>query len=194
MKELLTKEEIIEGLKEIGKKAKANNLVIDIAIYGGAALSIAYNLRNATKDVDAVVKGDKQEFKKIVESVAEEKDWSNDWLNDAVKGFLSNEEELRSTNYEIEGLRIYVPTPEYIFAMKCMAMRSDEYKKSIDMEDIKNLSKIIGIKDKNDAFKIIEKFYPKNRIMPKTLFGIEEIMDNINKEVEVPKPKKKMKR
>jgi hypothetical protein len=59
--------------------------------------------------------------------IDEEFGWTEDWLNDAVKGFLSANETLDFyASYpnviETGRLQLYVLTPQYMSATKCMAM------------------------------------------------------------------------
>lgn len=63
--------------------------------------------------------------------------------------------------------------------MKCMAMRIDD-KEGHDLEDIKNLVKIVGIKNDTELFDLVESFYPKKRIEQKVYFGIRQIMEDID--------------
>ncbi|MHB1645057.1 MAG: hypothetical protein EVG15_05690 [Candidatus Acididesulfobacter diazotrophicus] len=65
---------------------------------------------------------------------------------------------------EAKGLRIFMPTAEYLLAMKCMAMRIGNIENSSDVEDIKNLIKATGFKDKQEVISLVEKFYPSNLI------------------------------
>ncbi len=112
--------------------------------------------------------------------IAIEEDWPPDWLNDGVKGFISNNE-LMSLMAEFAGspeggLRIHLPTPAYLFAMKCMAMRPEGIDGSHDVSDIEFLANKLGIKTPEEAFSIIEGFYPASRIPAKVQFGVEEII------------------
>lgn len=43
-----------ETFKQLGTLALQEGQVIDLAVYGDSALAIAYDLRTATRDVDAV--------------------------------------------------------------------------------------------------------------------------------------------
>jgi hypothetical protein len=67
-----------------------------------------------------------------------------------VKGFISAESSkglrlFRSYPDEKEpGLRVMVPTPEYLLAMKCLAMRVDTADGTSDWTDIHNLMRITG--------------------------------------------------
>ncbi len=64
---------------------------------------------------------------------------------------------------------------EYLFAMKCRAMRIGGIETNSDIEDIKLLARAIGLKNSQDALTLVEKFYPQNMLQPKTRLGLEEI-------------------
>jgi hypothetical protein len=91
---MFTRDDILRGLRKIDAKARASGILVDLSIYGGAALAIAFDLRSATRDVDAVVHGAPQFLRKAASDVAEEEGWPQDWLNDGVKGFLSDNEQM----------------------------------------------------------------------------------------------------
>jgi hypothetical protein len=180
---LLAKDDILRGLRKIDERARAAGVLIDLAIYGGAALVIAFNARQATRDVDAVVRGSPDFLRNAAAQIAVEENWPPDWLNDGVKGFISNNEAMTLMS-EFQGssgggLRIHVPTPSYIFAMKCMAMRPEGIDGSHDVSDIELLANKLGVKTPEEAFSIIEGFYPASRIPAKVRFGVEEIMSRL---------------
>jgi hypothetical protein len=181
---MLTKDDILRGLRKIDAKAKESRILIDLSIYGGAALAIAFDIGRATRDVDAVVRGAPDFLRAIAADVAEEEGWPSDWLNDGVKGFLSSKEEMllmeSFPGSPQGGLRVHVPSPVYLFAMKCMAMRAEGIDGSHDITDIKALAEKIGIRNSSEALSLIEGFYPSARIPPKVRFGVEEIMQRLS--------------
>jgi hypothetical protein len=77
------------------------------------------------------------------------------------------------------GLRVYTAKPEYLFAMKCRAMRVGGIETNSDIDDIKLLARAIGIRNSQDALILVEKFYPQNMLQPKTRLGLEEIFSNL---------------
>lgn len=182
---LLEKEDILRGLQKINARAKEAGMIIDISIYGGAALAIAFDIRRATRDVDAVVRGAPDFLRKAAAEVAASEGWPENWLNDGVKGFTSANEKMRLMEHfsvsDSGGLRIYTPAPEYLFAMKCMAMRPEGIEGSHDISDIEALADIAHIGDVETALAVVESFYPASRIPPKVRFGIEEIMVRVAK-------------
>jgi hypothetical protein len=168
---------------EIGARAIADGRVVEIAVYGGAALVLTLDNRVATKDLDAVIRNDPQWLRAVVAELAEDRNWPADWLNDGVKGFLSDHDASPEAHrlfksYPSEdrpGLRVFVATPAYLFAMKCMAMRIGGAETTRDRQDIEALAKILSIADAEKAIELVARFYPASRISPKTQFGIEEI-------------------
>jgi hypothetical protein len=166
----LSKAHILDGLRAIDAEARRRNVVIDLAVYGGAALALAFDLRQATKDVDAVVRGNPEIVREVVRRVADERGWPADWLNDGVKGFLSPREQMVAFDEfaadAASGLRVYVPTPEYLFAMKCMAMRIAAVDATPDQGDIEALAEIAGIRTADQALDLVASFYPQQLIPP----------------------------
>ena len=71
-------------------------------------------------------------------------------------------------------LKIWAPKPEYMLAMKCLSARWD----TNDRDDVIFLIKKLKYKKPNQVFKLIETYYPKNKIPAKTQFFIEEILWN----------------
>jgi len=62
-----------------------------------------------------------------------------------------------------------------------MATRTDGLEVSHDISDIVALADEAEIQNVQDALSLVESFYPSSRIPPKVRFGVEEIMENVNK-------------
>lgn len=179
----LGKADILEGLQRLDAIARDAGVIVDLAIYGGAALSLVFDLRHTTRDVDAVVRGDPTFLREAARRVADEMDWPEDWLNDGVKGFLSANEELEMlpafSGDTGSGLRIYTPSPQYLFAMKCMAMRPEGIEGSHDISDIEALADVAQINNLAEALDLVQAFYPAGQVPAKVRFGVEEIMTRV---------------
>lgn len=180
---MLSRADIIRGLNHIDQAARRAGLIVDLAIYGGAALALTFDLRQATRDVDAVVSGDPAFLRRVVADIAREEGWPSDWLNVGVKGFRSAAEQMLPVDMfqgsGSGGLRVYVPTPEYLFGLKAMAMRTGGVGAGNDVPDIEALVEILEIDDVNDALALVEGFYPAQQIPAKVRFGIQEIIERV---------------
>jgi hypothetical protein len=109
--------------------------------------------------------------------VAAECNVERDWLNDAVKGFISERNDT-SLLLDLPGLKVFVAAPEYLLAMKCMSMRLG--KDDTDLEDVRFLMSRLGLHGAKDVLDVVSHYYPEERIQPKTRFAVEEICQKLN--------------
>lgn len=162
-------EKLSEALGEKGVQG-------EIVVYGGAAMVLALKARVSTKDVDAIF-APKEIIYQVSREIEKLYGAPENWLNDAVKGFISSKEEHEPFG-DLPNLKIYTATPEYLLAMKCLSLRLG--RGDTDLDDILFLIKHLGIQSSNDLLNLVEKYYPRNRISPKTQFAIEELFEELN--------------
>lgn len=171
------------AFERLGELACKAGKIVEISVYGGSALVLTTDFRIGTQDVDAVFENDRTFVRQAAGLVAEEFGWHADWINDGVKGFLSTQDanaasKILFRTYPAEhepGLRVFVATPAYLFAMKCLAMRLGGAQENSDVTDIRKLGAELGIRSAQDAFEVVSRYYPLARLSPKTQFGLEEI-------------------
>lgn len=165
---MLEKKHIESYLRALNDELCSMNLKGEVCLYGGAVMCLVYDARPSTKDVDAVFKPT-QAIRDAVRRVALANDLNEDWLNDAVKGFVVQHP--RRILMDLHCLKVYVPEPDYLLAMKALSARVD----ATDRTDVVVLIKRLGIKSAEEVFVILEKYYPQNLVKPATRFFIEEL-------------------
>jgi hypothetical protein len=94
-----------------------------------------------------------------------------DWLNDAAKGYMPADTEPRSIVLDLPFLKVWTPPPAYLLAMKAIAARFD----SNDANDLRTLIAHLGLCRVDEVLEIVERYYPRNQIPPKTQFFLEEL-------------------
>ena len=171
-KEYFDYDRIIELLGELGRRLESQGIRAEMFVVGGSAMALAYNRERLTKDIDAVF-----EPKTVIyveaSHIAIEQGIPKDWLNDAVKGLLPDHPDTKAlTIYATQGISVSIASPEFIFAMKAAAARVEQ-----DTEDIKLLAQILGITTSREALDLVERFYNRARISPKTQFILQEMFD-----------------
>jgi hypothetical protein len=167
----MTKNKILKAFKALDKLLESKKLKGEIGVVGGAAMVLGFDSRAATKDVDAIFVPSK-EIRAAAKAVAQDQDLPEDWLNDAVKGYLPGEPESKEIIYRGNGLTVWLPPAEYLLAMKSISARYDTQ----DAKDVKTLCEFLKIKNPKKVFDIVSRYYPENRIPAKTRFFIEEIL------------------
>jgi hypothetical protein len=168
---MLSNREIVLYLERVNEHLQHKGLTGEISLFGGAAMCLVYGSRSSTKDIDAVF-APTPEMYTIIQDVAKEYGLPDDWLNNGVKGFASSNHEVRLYR-RLSHLTIMAASPEYLFAMKCLASRLGT---SRDVEDIQFLIRHLNIRSVQEAFKILERFYPPQRILPKTQYVLETLL------------------
>jgi Nucleotidyltransferase of unknown function (DUF6036) len=164
-----TRAEILKALQALGDELSQEGVHGQIFIVGGAAMALAYSTRRVTKDIDAVFEP-KSSIYRAAAKVAENEGLPEDWLNDAAKGFMPGEDEDPRPVPDIQGLEITTASPQYLLAMKLMAMRFGE-----DDEDIEILIRECELHDARETLELLERVYPTMDPPPKTRFFLEEL-------------------
>lgn len=178
-----TRDTLIEAFAALGQRAHAAGRVIDIAVYGGSCLMLASNFRRATRDVDAVVATEDAFFRDAARALAAERGWPADWINDGVATYLSpaapppqHHDLFRAFPSEREcGLRVFVPTAEYMLAMKLMALRSDGDDGKSDLGDAVALLAVVSPPSRDDIVALAAAFYPEARVSGKLRLALDQL-------------------
>jgi hypothetical protein len=168
---MLEKKQILELFIKLNDGLKVKNEKGEIGIVGGAVMCLVYNARASTRDIDAIFEPSRI-IRDLAKKIAEEEGLSEDWINDAAKGYvLSNF--LHEEVLNLSHLRVWAPEAKYMLAMKCISARID----TNDGADIRFLIKHLSLNEPSQVFEIIADYYPNNRIEPKTQFFIEELFE-----------------
>ena len=156
----------------LNKALRDEGIEGELFVVGGAVMCLAYAARPSTQDVDAFFRP-AREIRTAAARVAVEAGLSPDWLNDGVKGFLSERGEF-APFLELDHLRVMVAQPEYLLAMKCLAMRiGAEFH---DEDDVRYLLRHLDIRGYEQAVAVITRYYPLERFPQKTLYALADLL------------------
>lgn len=189
----IDREALLNAFDRLSIVAAENGTIIDILVYGGSALMFASNFRFSTGDVDIAPLGESKPdwFDTTVAEIAKDMGFQEEenWLNDAVDFHLSRLATKDDDHFlygsfprtgENEGIRVFVPTAEYMLALKLKSMRVfDPSKGEQEKIDIQNLLEVNKVKDIEAAMEILGKYFPVSakhedkRFLLKQLFKFE---------------------
>lgn len=179
MSQELSKEIILNALSRLNDELAREAVQGELCLFGGAVMVLAFHARPATKDVDGVFLPTEQ-MRRAAAAVRDDLDLPEDWLNDGVKGWLSPQGETTEEGLpQFSNLRVTRPSTSYLLAMKALASRATGPEGKGDRQDIIALIRHLGLQSPEAAFESIERFYPSQRILPKTEFLIREIFDEL---------------
>lgn len=168
----LTNRDIRRRLGLLNEELRRTGTEAELFLVGGAVMCLAYDARPSTQDVDGLFRPARQ-VREAAARVAVAAGLEPDWLNDGVKGFLSERGEF-AVFLELDHLRVMVAQPEYLLAMKCLSLRIGA--ESHDEDDIRYLIRHLGIDSYERAVAMITRFYPQDRFPRKTLYALGELL------------------
>jgi hypothetical protein len=168
----LTKADIIRLLRLLDTELAAEDVEADLYLLGGAVMCVAFDAREATRDVDAVFKPAGL-VREAAARVAAKAGVPDTWLNDAVKGYLSPQGEFDSF-LELAHLKVFVPRAEYLLAMKSAAMRLGE--EFHDLDDVRYLLRYLNVTTADEGLAIVTRYFDEDQLLPKTRLVLEELL------------------
>jgi hypothetical protein len=154
----------------LNAELRANGVIGEVGICGGAVMCLVFKARASTKDVDAIFEPTAA-IRTAAAKVADALGVPSNWLNDAAKGFFLSQPPVVDV-MNMSNLRVWAPSPEYMLAMKCISARFDTH----DADDVAYLVKHLGLKEPESVYEVIEAYYPKRMVPAKTQFLIEELL------------------
>ena len=163
---------LLSAFDQVGRAAAVAGTKLQIAVYGGSALMLASNFRFATEDVDVSELEHPRPgwLAAVVDRLARENGWQDDWFNDGVAVHLSSLADRARDHLEFgtfprdatpPGLVVSVPSAEYLLALKLKAARvNDPVRGETERPDILNLMKVVGISSADDAIALLGRYFP----------------------------------
>ena len=166
---LLDKNRLLQIFDYLNERLKENQLQLEITIYGGTIMTMVYDHRPATKDIDCVFSETNYKLLNVILNLAKftfnlSDDWINEEIKDPLKSILREDKE---TYRVYSNLRLLKPKAEQLLAMKILAARPEPAK---DFLDANILCRDLNIKTKEQLLDVCSKY------IPLTLLGERQII------------------
>lgn len=165
---VLTRDDLISGLRDLVSQLSESNQPATIQIVGGAAISLMVNSeRLATVDIDALI-SPPEAVTRIAQTISAERGWPSDWLNDNASIFIptgvgrSPEWE---TIYAADNVTIQVASARMLLAMKLNALMK---RPARDAEDVAVLLRLTDTRTADAAEELLSDFFPGDGLPPRT--------------------------
>lgn len=168
----LSKADIQRLLELLDVELQAASVFGEVYLVGGAVMCLAFDARESTRDVDALFKP-ATAIRAAAARVAARAGVASHWLNDAVKGWIGTRATFDQW-FDRPHLKVFVAQPEYILAIKCVAMRlGAEFH---DLDDVRFLLRYLNLTSAAEALAIVEQYFDKDQIPAKTQFVLKELL------------------
>jgi hypothetical protein len=152
----------------------------ELFLVGGAVMCLAYAAPPSAQDVDGVFRPSSL-VRGAAARAAARANVKLEWLSDAVKEFLMSATD-PAAFLEFDHLRIMVAKPQYLLAMKCLAMGNDA--DCHDADDIRYLLHLLEVRSFADAATLIKKYCPLERFAQNTLSALPRLLPKSSAKLE----------
>jgi hypothetical protein len=170
----LSKEDIRRLFELLDAELAAEAAQGELYLVGGAVMCLTLGARESTRDVDAFFRPTRL-VREAARRVAAKTGVPDDWLNDAVKGFLSPRGSFQPY-LDLPNLEVFVAPPEYLLAMKCAAVPLGE--EFHDLDDVRFLLRYLDVSTVEEALAIVTRYFDERHLLPKTRLVFEELLSD----------------
>jgi len=175
----LSRAAIVRALSRLGELCAEKQSRVEIAIYGGTVMMLAYDCREATKDIDAIFHPPGV-VEPLIKRVAREQNLPDDWMNSGVKSFAAKREErIPFEQLQIPGLVMTRPSAKYLLAMKCRAGRLPTPFRAGDTADITFLLRELKVRSMAEVDAITAEFYGNSALEPEKRWLVEKLLQEV---------------
>ena len=166
--EFIGRSEMIKYLEELNSRLININRQCEITIFGGAAMALVYEAREATRDIDAKYRSS-VELRRLIKSISDDFGMDEDWLNNDGEHYVTDRMPA-SLYLDYENLKVFTLNADCLLAMKLTAARMD----SNDLDDSVFLMDLLNIQSENQLFDLIDKYIDDDNRATSTKFFVGE--------------------
>jgi len=159
----------LRALEELATVLESRGIAGRLFVVGGVAMAIAFDARRITRDVDAVFEP-KSDVYSAAREVASRLNLPDDWLNDAVKGFIPGTDPEALPVFIRPGLTVTSASARFLLAMKLRAARAEQ-----DVEDIRFLANLLGLESADEILKLAADRYDVNELPARARFLVQQL-------------------
>lgn len=166
---MLDRAQALRAFEELASILSSRKVEGRVFVVGGAAMALAFDARRMTRDIDAVFEP-KAEVYRAAQEVASLLDLPDDWLNDAVKGFVPGTDPDAVPVFSRPGLSVAAASARFLLAMKLRAARVEQ-----DTDDIRFLAALLDLHTPRDVLAVASERYPAASLPPRTKFLVGKL-------------------
>jgi len=176
----LGREDLLALLQELADELAARGASATLFVVGGAAMSIAFDARRSTHDIDAAFEPSR-EVRAAAAAVAARHSLDEDWLNDGTKGFMPGTDPGASLALDTPSLRVGLASAEYLLAMKIQAARVEQ-----DFDDIRTLYDVLGLTTVEEGIEVATRYYGRvgmaHLLRPGSRYLLDEVVQDLRRD------------
>ena len=172
---MLDRARIRELFTLLGERLQRRVLVGDVYVCDGAAMALAYDAVRATRDIDAVIRGQGIVLQEA-HALADELGLPEWWLKEQASVYVARAGDPEATvTFDHPGLRVTATSPRHLLAMKAMAARRR------DIEDLRLLVGRLGLKSAEQVVDVCSAVFPDEELPARAQLLLADVFEQIDR-------------
>ncbi|MCZ6641331.1 MAG: hypothetical protein O7F71_07120 [Gammaproteobacteria bacterium] len=170
----MSEDNVLKLLERLNDELANKRVKGELFLLGGAVICLVFEAGESSGELGDFFKP-AHVIRSAAKRVAVMLGYPENWLNDAVTAYLGRKGEFHPYLCR-SNLRLSIASPEYLLAMKCLAMRIAEEIQG--EQDVRFLLRYLNLEHFTSAIDIITRYYPLERLPQKTLDALGEMLQN----------------
>ena len=169
--QLLDREALLELLGALAGRLRTRGVRASVYVIRGAAISLVFDARRATRDMDSVVLEGHGPLMEEVQRLGREQGLPGSWLNEQAAMYVSRRrDDNKAVVFDHSNLVVAAASPEHLLAMKLQAARA------ADAADIRLLLGVLGIDSVGGASDVLEVVFPGTAMSDRARLLVEDVL------------------
>lgn len=182
---VLDKALIEKAFTIMGRELLDRKRFAEICIYGGSALIFLFDWRKVSGDVDAIIRSG-EHHQAVIDArdrAAKELGLEKSWLNEQVTQYVASRDREHVSeigiypSYERPALRVLSAKPDYILALKVMAMGERSAPDDRDFMDAAGVAAELGLSTADEIREKVGLYFPGTPIPMVTELRLDELAE-----------------
>ena len=166
--------ELTKALDELSKELRSKGVKAHLYIIGGAAISLAYDARRVTMDIDTLILDGHGPVMDAAHTVARRRGWPTTWLNEQASSAIPLAKDRRARPvYGDANLVVTSASAEFLLAMKVRAGRAS------DMPDITFLVQHLGLSSIGEVLALHNTVFPGRPLRERALSNVKKHLSGL---------------
>ena len=169
MSPALGRDGLIEALEALDEELRRQNGRTHIYLFGGACVSLSFDRKRVTGDLDVHVREDPGAVQDAILKIARQRNWPTTWMNEQGTQKLPRTRDTRAkVLYQSPHLVVTGASPEHIIAMKMRVGRN------IDWQDVETVARQSGIESAEELERIHDAVFPDEALPERSKIRLRE--------------------
>jgi len=165
------RKQLLHAFRRLGDELGNKRVRAEVALAGGAVVTVLFDTEQATRKVDALIEGNRP-LVAAAHRVADELRLPPDWLNKAVAAYVgAKPDPRRLIAFEHPNFTVYAAAMMHLLAIKARTAQAH------DLGDVQVLASDLGMDSAADVLAVVERFFRNDPISEHAAAAIEDLFN-----------------